>query len=72
MDYNTPGARESLTRADAHLTDDRKGTAPGVIHTNIHVNIGGQINHIVTYQGKTYLGTEGSEVRLVGGHIELV
>lgn len=70
--YGNPFVIMRRPKAEAHLTDDRKGTAPGVIHTNIHVSIGGQINHIVTYKGKTYLGTEGSEVRLVDGHIELV
>ena len=70
--YGVPFVIMRRPKTEAHLTDDRKGTAPGVIHTNIHINIGGQINHIVTYQGKTYLGTEGSEVRIVGGHIELV
>lgn len=70
--YGEPFAIMRRLKSESHLTDDLKGIAPGVIHTNIHVNIGGHVNHIVTYQGKTYLGDEGSEVRLVGGHIELV
>lgn len=57
---------------DAHLTDERKGVAPGVMHTNIHVQIGGELDHIVTYGGKTYLSEHGNEVRLIGGRIELV
>ena len=133
MDYNTPSARESLTRADAfgeklerdgnfhltspftylynciyhskfgasyngthsngdvlqaqygkpfvimrrpkteaHLTDDRKGTAPGVIHANFKVDINGQYDHIVAFGGKTYLGEHGHEVRIVGGMVQLV
>ena len=70
--YGVPFVIMRRPKADAHLTDDRKGTAPGVIHTNIHVNIGGQTNHIVTYKGKTYLGEHGHEVRVVGGMVELV
>lgn len=57
---------------DAHLTEDLKGVAPGVIHTNIHVSIGTERNHIVSYGGKTYLGEHGNEVRIIGGRIELV
>ena len=59
-------------KTEAHLTDERKGTAPGVIHTNIKVSIGGQFNHIVAYGGRTYLGEHGNEVRIVGGQVELV
>lgn len=70
--YGDPFVIMRRLKTEAHLTDDRKGTAPGVIHTNIHVNIGGHINHIVTYKGKTFLGDEGSEVRLVGGAVSLV
>lgn len=70
--YGEPYLIMRRLKTEAHLTDDLKGIPPGVIHTNIHVNIGGQINHIVTYRGKTFLGDEGNEVRLVGDHIELV
>lgn len=56
----------------AHLTNECKGVAPGVIHTNIHVRIGGEQNHIVSYGGKTYLGKHGNEVRLAGDRIEFV
>lgn len=59
-------------KCNAHLTDDLKGVAPGVIHTNMHVKIGTEQNHIVTYQGKTYLGEHGNEVRIVGGRVVLV
>lgn len=70
--YGDPYLIMRRLKSDAHLTDERKGTAPGVIHTNIHVVIAGQTNHIVTFQGKTYLGEHGNEVRIIGGRIELV
>lgn len=59
-------------KCKAHLTDDLKGVAPGVMHTNIRVLIGSEQNHIVTFEGKTYLGEHGNEVRLVNGRVELV
>lgn len=70
--YGDPFVIMRRLKTDAHLTDDLKGIAPGVIHTKIHVNVGGQINHIVTYGGKTFLGEHGNEVRIVSGRVELV
>ncbi len=61
-------------KSDAHLTDDLKGTPPGEIHLNIPVTIGGTLNHIVTFNGKTYLADRVREVKidLDKGTIELV
>lgn len=70
--YGDPFIIMRRLKSDAHLTDDRKGIAPGVIHSNIIVEIGGHYNHIVTYQGKTYLGDCGCEVRIIGSRVELV
>ncbi len=70
--YGNPFVIMRRLKTDAHLTDDRKGVAPGVIHTNIQVKIGGQYNHIVAFGGKIYLGDHGAEVRIVAGHVELV
>lgn len=70
--YGVPFVIMRRLKTDAHKTDDLKGVAPGVMHTNMHVMIGGEQNHIVTYQGKTYLGEHGHEVRIVSGGIELV
>lgn len=70
--YGNPFIIMRRRKADAHLTEDRKGIAPGVIHTNIQVMIGGQYDHIVAYGGKTYLGEQGHEVQIVGGKVEFV
>lgn len=70
--YGNPFIIMRRRKADAHLTDDRKGIAPGVIHTNIQVMINGQYDHIVAYAGKTYLGEQGHEVHIVGGKVEFV
>lgn len=70
--YGEPFVIMRRLKTEAHLTEDLKGTAPGVIHTNILVDIGGQVNHIVAYGGKTYLGDQGREVRIVGHRVELV
>lgn len=70
--YGDPFVIMRRLKSEAHLTDDRKGIAPGVIHTNIRVLIGGQCNHIVTFEGKTYLGEHGCEVRLINGKVTLV
>lgn len=59
-------------KTDSHLTDNLKGIAPGEMHLNIKVNIGGTMNHLVAYNGKTYLGHYGREVRLQSGKISLV
>jgi len=59
-------------KSDAHLTDDRKGVAPGVAHSEILVMINGVCNHVVTFEGKTYLGNHGNEVRLTENGIELL
>ena len=70
--YGIPIVIMRRLKSKSHLTNDLKGVAPGVIHTNIKVQIGSEVNHIVTYGGKTYLGEHGAEVRLVGGKIEFV
>ena len=70
--YGDPFIIMRRLKIDAHLTDDRKGTAPGEIHTNIPVPIGGYTNHLVTYKGKTYLGSSGIEVGYIGGRYVLV
>jgi len=70
--YGEPFLIMRRLKTEAHLTDDRKSTPPGVIHTNILVDIEGYVNHIVAFGGKTYLGDNGREVRIVGGRIELV
>lgn len=59
-------------KTDAGLTDKCKGIAPGVMHLNIYVNINGVQNHLVTYQGKTYLAELGNEVKIDHGRITLV
>lgn len=61
-------------KTDSHLTDDRKGVAPGEIHLNIPIEIGGSLNHIVTYKGRTFLADRLREVKidLDKGTIELV
>lgn len=51
-------------KSEAHLTDERKGVAPGEIHLNIPISIGGMQNHIVTYNGKTFLAHTGQEVKI--------
>lgn len=51
-------------KTDSRLTDDRKGIAPGEMHLNIPVKVGGVHNHIVTYKGKTYLAHNGREVKI--------
>lgn len=51
-------------KADASITDERKGIAPGVVHLNIYIEIDGKQDHIVSYQGKTYLDAHGDEVRI--------
>ena len=70
--YGKPFVIMRRPKTEAHLTDDRKGTAPGVIHTNFKVDINGQYDHIVAFGGKTYLGEHGHEVRIVGGIVQLV
>lgn len=70
--YGDPFVIMKRRKTDAYLTDKLKGTAPGVIHTKIFVNIRGHVNHIVTFEGKTYLGVHGNEVRIVGGKVVLV
>lgn len=70
--YGDPFVIMRRLKSEAHLTDDLKGIAPGVIHTNVKVNVGGQYNHIVAYGGRTYLGNCGKEVRITKGGIELV
>lgn len=70
--YGEPFLIMRRLKTDSHLTDDRKGIAPGVIHTKILVDIGGYQNHIVAFGGKTYLGDHGREVRIVGRRVELV
>lgn len=70
--YGEPFLIMRRLKTEAHLTEDLKGIAPGVIHTKILVDIGGQINHIVGYKGKTFLGEHGREVRIVGTRVELV
>lgn len=52
-------------KTDAHLTETRKGIPPGVVHLNIKVNIGGVENHLVSFNGKTYLEGFGKEVRIL-------
>lgn len=69
--YGEPFVIMRRLKTDAHITDDLKGIAPGVIHTKILVDIGGYVNHIVTYEGKTYLGDCGQEVRITRRGIEL-
>ena len=59
-------------KTDACLTEERKGITPGVMHLNIHVKINGEQNHLVTYQGKTYLAEHGNEVKIEQGRITLV
>ncbi len=61
-------------KTDSHLTNDRKGTPPGEIHLNIPINVGGTLNHIVTYDGKTFLADSAREVKIDfdKGTIELV
>lgn len=49
-------------KENAYLTDVRKGSAPGEIHTKVIVTIGTEENYIVLYQGKTYLGLNGHEI----------
>lgn len=51
-------------KSNSHLTDQRKGVQPGVIHLNMSVNIGGRSNHIVSYSGKTFLAHDGREIRV--------
>lgn len=70
--YGSPVKIMRRLKSDSHLTNDLKGVAPSVIHTNIKVQIGKEIDYIVTYGGKTYLGEHGNEVRLIDGGIELV
>lgn len=59
-------------KADAGLTDKRKGVAPGEMHTNIVVTVQGLTNHLVAYKGKVYLGHYGCEVRYDKGKVTLV
>ena len=70
--YGEPFVIMRRRKEDAYLTDSLKGIAPGVMHTKVNVTIGGYTNHLVTYQGKTYLGHSGREVRFVNKHLELV
>ncbi len=51
-------------KSAAHLTADLKGEAPGEIHLNIPIKVGGTLNHIVTYKGKTYLADRAREVKI--------
>ena len=51
-------------KTDSRLTDERKGIAPGEMHLNIPVKIGEAYNHLVTYNGKTYLAESGCEVKI--------
>lgn len=53
VQYGIPLVIIRRLKTEAHLTDDFKGTALGVIHTKIIVDIGGYKNHIVTFKGKT-------------------
>ena len=59
-------------KTEAHLTDDRKGDAPGEIHLNFMIPINGIMNHIVSYKGKTYLAEHGREITIDKGKITLV
>lgn len=59
-------------KTDAYLTEKRKGIAPGEMHLEIEIDIQGMRNHLVSYNGKTYLGHSGREVRLDKGDIVLV
>lgn len=70
--YGNPFLIMRRLKTESHLTDDRKGIPPGVIHTNIPVTIGGYKNHLVVYNGRFYLGEHGREVRIVGKQVELV
>lgn len=70
--YGTPYLIMKRAQRDAHLTEDRKGMAPGVIHTRSGVFINGEYNHIVSYGGKFYLGNHGQEIRINGDKIEFV
>lgn len=51
-------------KTDSHLTEDRKGIAPGEMHSKIRVSVGGIVNHLVTFNGKTYLAHSGREVKI--------
>ena len=70
--YGEPFVIMRRPKENACLTDRLKGIAPGVMHTNVNITIGGYTNHLVAYQGKTYLGDAGREVRLIGSTVELV
>ena len=59
-------------KTDAHLTEDLKGVAPGEIHLNFMIPINGVMNHIVSYNGKTYLAEHGREIIIDKGRIKLV
>lgn len=70
--YGEPFVIMKRLKSEAHITDDLKGIAPGVIHTNFKVMIGGQYDHIVAFGGKIYLGEHGCEIRLIGGSVVLI
>lgn len=56
-----------------YLTEERKGKTPGVIYLNREVEIGNEVNHLVLFQGKIFLGDYGKEVKLTpDGHIKLL
>ena len=60
-------------KTNSNLTDERKGIAPGVIHLNIKVNINGFIDHLITYNGKTFMSRLDREVKIdKNGQIVLV
>ncbi len=61
-------------RSLSYLTEERMGKAPGEMHLNIPINVGGSHNHIVTFNGRTYLADRGREVKIDWnkGSIELV
>lgn len=60
-------------KTDSYLTDDLKGVAPGVMHLTITVSINGVEDHLVAFNGKTYLASHGLEVRIdKNGEITLI
>lgn len=64
LGYGVPYQIMRRLKNDAHLTDERKGIAPGYTETKIIVPIGGYCDNVIIYEGKTFLKHYGNEIVL--------
>ena len=73
LKYGNPYIIMRRKKEDAHLTQDRIGNATGVMYTNKKLVIGTYEDYIVFYDGKTFLGRAGKQIRFhTDGKIEIL